>query len=136
MATCPGFRVEIQQFADPDSEADLLLPGPSYLEIEGTALSNNGGITRFKNPARSNLSGELLRLFYELGWISPATADINHWNDAAEQLLKAASANEPKAYDPAGIEINALRDMVLPLDNLLQQRIIMLYEKRKIPTGF
>lgn len=132
----PGFRVEIQQFADPDSDADLLLPAPSYLEIEGTALGNNGGITRFKNPARSKLGAELLRLFYELGWISPATAEINHWNDAADQLLKTVSAAAPQAYDPALVEIANLRDMVLPLDNLLQQRVIMLYEKRKSPTGF
>ncbi|HPH61791.1 MAG TPA: hypothetical protein PLX72_09125, partial [Candidatus Syntrophosphaera sp.] len=132
----PGFRVEIQQFADPDSDADLLLPAPSYLEIEGTALGNNGGITRFKNPARSKLGAELLRLFYELGWISPATAEINHWNDAADQLLKTVSAAAPQAYDPALVEIANLRDVVLPLDNLLQQRVIMLYEKRKSPTGF
>ncbi len=132
----PGFRVEIQQLADPDSEADLLLPAPSYLEIEGTALGNNGGITRFKNPARSKLSGELLRLFYELGWISPATADINHWNDAADKLLASVPDLSAKAYDPALIDIAALRDMVLPLDNLLQQRMIVLYEKRRSPTGF
>ena len=132
----PGFRAEIQQFGDPDSQADLLLPAPSYLEIEGTALGNNGGISRFKNPARSALIGELLRLFYELGWISPATADINHWNEAAGQLLKTAPATPPPSYDPALVNLQALRDTVMPLDNLLQQRVIMLYEKRKTPVQF
>ncbi len=131
----PGFRVEIQQFADLDSEADLLLPAPSYLEIDGTALANNGGITRFKNPAKSKLINELLRGFYELGWISPVTADINHWNEAAEQLLKTAPV-PIKPYEADLIDISALRDMVMPLDNALQQRVIMLYEKRKSPTQF
>lgn len=131
-----GYRVEIQQFADQESGADLLLPAPSYLEIDGTALANNGGITKFKNPARSKLTGELLRLFYELNWISPATADINHWNEAANQLLSTAPAAPEAAYDPAQVDISALRDMVTPLDNLLQQRIIMLYEKRKQTTKF
>lgn len=131
-----GFRLEIQQFADLDSQADLLLPGPSYLEIDGTALSNNGGITRFKNPSKSMLISELLRLFYNLGWISPTTADINHWNEEAEKLLKRAPGAPAELYDPAQVDVSTLRDTVIPLDNLLQQRVIVLYEKRKTPTQF
>ena len=131
-----GFRVEIRHFADPDSKADLLLPAPSYLETDGTALATRCGITKFRNPAKANLINELLRLFYELEWISPATADITHWNEAAETLLKAGFPDAPQPYDPAKTDIDALRDQVLPLDTLLQQRIILMYDKRKEPTGF
>ncbi len=131
-----GFSVEIQQFADPDSAADLLLPAPSYLEIEGTALATNCGITRFRNPAKSALISELLRLFYELGWISPATADITHWNAAAEDLIKTGFPAAEPSFQPEQITLGSLRNMALPVDSLLQERIIALYEQRREPAQF
>jgi formate dehydrogenase major subunit len=129
------FTVEVLQFPDPDSAADLILPMPSYLEIDGTAVATKGGITSFRNPARSALPSEILRLFYELGWISPATGDINHWNEAAAQLLKAGNP-APQTYDPHAVDVSRLHDMILPLDTLLQQRIIAMYDKRREPTHF
>ncbi len=128
--------MEVQQFADPDSTADLLLPAPSYLEIEGTALATNCAITRFRNPAKSALISELLRLFYELGWISPATADITHWNAAAEDLIKTGFSAQEQSFQPDLVDIGSLRSNVLPVDSLLQKRIIALYEQRQEPTQF
>lgn len=130
------FRVEVLQFPDDGSSADLLLPAPSYLEIDGTALATNCGITRYHDPVKSSLISELLRLFYELGWISPATADINHWNAEAEKLLDSLAARKPQPYAPGSLDPQILSDTPLPVDSLLQQRIIALYELRKELTKF
>ncbi|MBW6514566.1 MAG: FAD-dependent oxidoreductase [Candidatus Syntrophosphaera sp.] len=131
-----SFCVEIMQFASENSEADLILPATSYLEIDGTALASDFGITRFHNPSKSILANELLRLFYELDWISPATADINHWNEAAQDLLESATSIPEVAYDPGLIDLSLLRDTVIPVDSLLQHRVTDLYEQRKLTSKF
>ncbi len=131
-----GFRVEVAQFAGEDSRADLILPAPSYLEIEGTALANNCGITYFHNPARSKLMNELLRLFYELDWISPATADPNHWNQAADSLIKSSLKANPARFDPNRIDPDTLRKEATKADSPLHARIDMLYDKRREATKF
>jgi formate dehydrogenase major subunit len=131
-----GFRVEVQQFSDASSSADLLLPAPSYLEIDGTALANNCGITYFRNPTKAKLIDELLRLLHKLGWISPATADMNHWNQAADSLLRASKAINPVKFDFSQIDTKALRGNVLESDSQLHKRIAELFDKRKEFTQF
>ncbi len=128
-----GFKVEVQMFADPTSKANLLLPQASYLETEGTALASNGGITRFHNPVKSALTNELLRMFYELGWINPATADMPYWTAAADDLLNAQPQKKAEAK-LGNIDANSLREEVIAVDSLLQQRVIALYELRQTPV--
>jgi len=70
------------------------------------------------------------------GWISPATADITHWNAAAETLIKKGFPTPAPYSDAALAALGNLRDSVLPVDSLLQKRIIALYEKRKELTQF
>ena len=130
------FKMEIRHFLDPNSRADLVLPAPSFLEIEGSALADDGGVALFKNPAKSLLMGELLRLFYSLGWISPATADINHWNEEVQRLLKTAPQAPAEKYDPRHMDINSLRDSVLSPDSLLWQHLEKFYQTRKSPVTF
>ncbi len=67
----------------------MILPQPTYLEIDGTALANQGYITHYYNPAKSNLINQILHLFLQLGWIPPAGGDMNYWNQLAEDSLKA-----------------------------------------------
>ena len=131
-----SFRVEIQQFKDAASTADLLLPAPSYLEIDGHALANGWGITRFCNPAQSAIINELMRCFYQLGWISPATADIPFWNEEAIRLLASLSERKPQSYQENAVKPEDLRVTPLPPDSLLQRQIINLYNKRKEITSF
>ncbi|HNT52266.1 MAG TPA: 4Fe-4S dicluster domain-containing protein, partial [Candidatus Syntrophosphaera sp.] len=135
-AASKAFTIEINQYLDPDSEADLLLPQASYLETEGVALATACGITRFANPARSKLLPELLRLFCDLELLPPATADLRHWNTLAEELISRGFAKINEPYDPAALEIAALRATPLPLETPLEQRIVALYESRKSPSSF
>ncbi len=63
-------------FKDEKAPVDLLIPAPSYLEMEGTALSDLGQVTKSANPAKSILINELMRLFYKPKWIHPNSAEI------------------------------------------------------------
>lgn len=130
------FCVQLQQFRDDEAKADLLLPAPSYLELDGTALANRMGITRFANPARSKLINELLRLFYEVGWISPATADIPYWNELAGKLIATLASAAPKEFDPTRINLEILRAEPQPAASQFDQNIAELYAARRISTGF
>ncbi|MDP2172314.1 MAG: FAD-dependent oxidoreductase [Candidatus Cloacimonadaceae bacterium] len=122
--------VAITQFRDDKSCADLLLPAPSYLEIDGYALANQAIITRYRNPMKSNKINELLRLFYELGWISPATADINHWNALAEEKIEKAENVKAARFDKNAVIPETLRDTAIPAASELDKRIEELYQTR------
>jgi formate dehydrogenase major subunit len=131
-----GFLVSVRQFIDDQSPADLQLPAVSYLEMEGTALANNLGITRFYNPSRSKLINELMRLFYELGWISPAMAEVIHWNAKVDEFLIQLRDHEVAFFDPAKVDKERLRQEPVPAGSLLDAHIEALYEARKQDTGF
>lgn len=131
-----GFRVSILPFADDTLNVDLQLPAPSYLEIDGTAIANDGIVTFRRDPARSGTICELLRLFYEMNWIHPNTADINHWNAKAEELLSGLSEHRPPAFDAAVVRVDDLRRDVLPAASQTDLRMKALYEARKTPVTF
>jgi anaerobic selenocysteine-containing dehydrogenase len=130
------FSVEILPFIDSSSEADLILPQPTYLEIDGTALANQGYITHYYNPAKSNLINQILHLFLQLGWIPPAGGDMNYWNQLAEDSLKAGFNHQLYSYQPEKIEQKDLRDYVVSANDIGNQKINIFYEKRKEPSSF
>ncbi|MFO7660507.1 MAG: FAD-dependent oxidoreductase, partial [Candidatus Cloacimonadaceae bacterium] len=85
-----AFRIAVVPFFEETAPVDLLLPQPTYLEIEGIAIANAGIVTKFSNPAKSPLFNQLLKLAYELDWISPALAEPVFWNQKAELFLQNA----------------------------------------------
>jgi anaerobic selenocysteine-containing dehydrogenase len=130
------FSVAILPFIDTSSPADLILPQPSYLEIDGTALANLGYITHFSNPAKSNLINQILYLFSQLGWIPLAGGDINYWNQLVEQRIQRGFKQKINSYLPEKLELRDLREYVLPVNDIVNQKINILYEKRKEPSSF
>ncbi len=93
-----AYKVAISTFKPDGCDADLILPGTDFLEIEGHALGDRGKISRFANPTRSSITCELLRLFYMLKWISPATADMPYWNQIATEKLELWSQSKPAGF--------------------------------------
>ncbi len=85
-----AYKVAVMTFFEENAPVDLLLPQPNYLEMDGTAIANAGIVTRYKNPAKSNVFNQLLKAMYELQWISPALAEPVYWNQKAEQFLRSA----------------------------------------------
>jgi formate dehydrogenase major subunit len=129
-----GFKIAICPYIPQDSTCDLILPAPNFLEIEGSALGDSGKISRFVNPEKSNLFAELSRLFYSLGLISPATADIPFWNNLAEELLRSLSNYKPADYqatDPASLSDSAIASRC-PMEPFM----LRLYQLRKSTVSF
>ncbi|HPS39148.1 MAG TPA: FAD-dependent oxidoreductase [Candidatus Cloacimonadota bacterium] len=131
-----GYKVALTPFADEDAPVDLLLPSPSYLEIEGHTLGNMGQINKFHNPSKSMIINELMRVFYTLGLISPATAEINHWNTAVENLLAELGSYNPETFSEKQIDPNDLRLKPLGVKAPLRSRIVKLHLSRKEKTVF
>ncbi|HQM79678.1 MAG TPA: FAD-dependent oxidoreductase [Candidatus Syntrophosphaera sp.] len=130
------FIIEILPFIDSETGADLILPQPTYLEIDGTAMANQGYITHFHNPAKSNLINQILHLFLQLGWIPPAGGDINYWNQLVEDRIQNGFIQQRNLYQPEKIERNNLRDYVVTATDISNQKINILYEQRKEPSCF
>lgn len=128
-----GFSVAIAQFAK-GIEADLLLPAPNYLEIDGLALGDNGQIKRFANPALSANINELMRLFYQMEWIHPNTADIPFWNTLAEEFIARLDEYKPAAFEP--VEVQPLRDYAVSSETGINRLMADLYEIRRQPVKF
>jgi formate dehydrogenase major subunit len=130
------FSVAIMNFRDDNAPVDLIIPAPSYLELEGTALADLGHITRGGNPARSATINELMRMFYTLGWISPNAAEIPFWNAEAEKLLSSLNEYGAAAFDPARVDTAKLKTEAVKPDSQLETRINYLWETRRTQKKF
>jgi hypothetical protein len=81
------------------------------------------------------LINQLMRIFYELGWISASTAEINYWNQMAIELM-ASLVNPTGEIDLGSIDPDTLRkEPSMPVYPLIN-RINSLYETRKAKRGF
>jgi formate dehydrogenase major subunit len=133
-ATKAEFKVAICAYQPEGKEAQLILPAPGFLEIEGHALGDNGKLSRFVNPRKSTLFGELSRLFYSLGWISAATADIPYWNNKAEDMLKALQNQELPHYEP--VELTGLKESTVASDSTMESYMQRMFRLRQNPVSF
>lgn len=123
-----GFRVAIVPFMDDNAPVDLLLPQPTYLEIDGTAIANAGIVTTYRNPADSNLLHHLLKMSYELNWISPTLAEPSYWNQKAESLISTLQMLQRP---------EELKNKPIAVQTGINLKLKDLFEKRKKgQTGF
>lgn len=83
-----SYNVCLSSYFDFNNSYDLYIPTPSYLEIDGFALTDDGRTSVFKNPTKSSLFYFLLNIFYESGILHPTHAEPSLWNNKAEFLLK------------------------------------------------
>jgi formate dehydrogenase major subunit len=83
------FILSINTHTDDNDQAHLILPGPSYLETEGTAIANDGSISKFANPKNSTIFDELLVIFYKAGLLTKAQNNKKHWLNKVKRELKA-----------------------------------------------
>lgn len=92
-----AYKVAVISFFEETAPVDLLIPQPTYLEIEGTSLANAGIVTKFRNPAKSDIFNLILKMSYDLNWISSNLAEPIIWNRKAEQFLNnARMLNKPE----------------------------------------
>jgi len=129
-----GFKLAISPYKTDDKSADIILPGPNFLEIEASVLGDNGKLSHFVNPQKSAVMGELLRLFYMMEWISPATADIPHWNALAQDRLAQYAKYRPSEYQHAS-NVRPSKQ-VIPSDAPIEEYMNQLYKLRETPVRF
>jgi len=130
------FSVAIMTFKDEKAPVDLLIPAPSYLEMEGTALSDLGQVTKSANPAKSIIINELLRMFYCLKWIHPNSAEIPFWNGEAEKFLVSLQNYVPAKFEPNAIKSAELSKTIKGIPSQVEKYIANLFEQRKIAIKF
>ncbi|MDO9577714.1 MAG: FAD-dependent oxidoreductase [Candidatus Cloacimonadales bacterium] len=82
------FIVSVNTHTDDADPSHILLPKPSYLEINGTAISNDGRISVFKNPKNSDLFDNLLEKFHEVGLLEKKHANPFYWNKIALKFAR------------------------------------------------
>ena len=83
------------------------------------------------NPAKSMIINELMRVFYELGWIMPSTAEINHWNLMVEELMAALQSRDAAIPSLDGIDPDTLSATAASPQYIWDTKIMELYERRK-----
>ncbi len=131
-----AFKISINLFKDESSDADLLLPASSFLDIDGCTLGNYGAVSFFRNPAKSKHINEMMKMFYELGFISPTLADINNWNTMACQFLDQLKERDIPKFDPKTLDQAALIMIKSRKRSQLEIRMNKLFETRKHPMDF
>jgi hypothetical protein len=135
VASNAAFKVAVCEYLS-ESQADVVvLPAPSYLDIDGVAIGDNGMISRFCNPTKSGIICELLRLFYQLQWIHPNTADIPFWNAEAESFLGKLESFKPNMFDALPLD-KSLREEVEASDAPAESLMASLYSLRTKAVKF
>lgn len=132
--TKAGFSVAVSPFTR-EINADLILPAPTFVDIDAKVLGDNGKISIFTSASKSNVINELMRLFYQLEWISPATADIPYWNNLADLFISDLAKREP-SNKKLKIELANCRTEVKPSDNPMEKYLQELYEERHKKSSF
>ncbi|MBW6515104.1 MAG: FAD-dependent oxidoreductase [Candidatus Cloacimonetes bacterium] len=91
------FVVAVDSHFDKDYRANLILPKPTYLEFEGSVISDDSTIRHFNNPTQSLVFPSLLQILYEAGLISLERIEPTIWLNRAERHLN--SLPEKKAFN-------------------------------------
>ncbi len=131
-----GFSIAILPFVNPSFSGDLILPQPGYQDIDGKAIANAGFVTQYSNPTRSVIINHLMKLFYELGWIHPNSAEITFWNEKAEQFITQMREYQWQVPDITQIDCTKLNQDLKMDKSMLFAKISQLYEQRKESTEF
>ena len=121
-AEAAKFSAAFSLFVDDDAPVSLLLPMPSYLELDGSTLGNMGQTGFWHDPARSMIINEIMRLLYSLGWMSAGAAEVSFWNNAAQKLMDGLKEYRAKPFD-AELDINSLRTEPAALNSIWERKI-------------
>lgn len=78
--TSKPFIISFDTHFDDENQADLILPKPTYLEIDGSGFTNDSNMTYYYNPKRSNLFGIILDVFYQAGLLDINKVEPHIWH--------------------------------------------------------
>lgn len=126
-----AFVVSVHTHMSDEIHADLLLPMPSYLEVNGTAHADDGRVTHFRNPKESDLTKKLIRLFNKIQLLPDAWTSLSFWRGKAMSIEDPHPLRKLDSHDLAKT-MAALRveDRGPMATNLLKIRKIGLLKQR------
>ena len=81
------FIVTFNSHLDEADPGMIILPKPSYLEMHGTAIANDGRISRFENPKNSDMLQTLMDRLVEMEMLSPEQATVEYWLEQVKEVL-------------------------------------------------
>ncbi len=81
------FIVTFNSHLDEADPGDIIMPKPSYLEMQGTAIANDGRITKFINPKQTVMLQNILNWFVEMDMLDAKKANIEYWKNRVNDLL-------------------------------------------------
>ncbi|HHE37375.1 MAG TPA: hypothetical protein ENL20_02245 [Candidatus Cloacimonetes bacterium] len=87
------FIISIKTHLEANEISDIIIPQTSYLEMEGTAIANDGRITTYKNPKNSHLFENLLATFKNIGLLNEKKVKNEFWK---KQVIKALKKENKK----------------------------------------
>ncbi len=82
------FIVALDTHLDKNLPANLILPKPTYLEIDGSIFSDDGMKRLLKNPTKSLTFPAMLQILFEAGLISMERVEPSIWKNRVENLLE------------------------------------------------
>ncbi|MDP8269601.1 MAG: FAD-dependent oxidoreductase [Candidatus Tenebribacter davisii] len=86
-----NFIISVNTHIDDADSSHLLLPKASFLELESTAIADDGRILNFKNPKKSHIHNNLLEIFKNADLLTAKEAKPAYWRQKAKTFINKKS---------------------------------------------
>lgn len=125
------FLISYNAHLDASDPAHIIMPKPSYLEIEGTALANDGRISEFHNPRKSDLFDQVLISFRDYGFLTEEEAVPAYWEAKAQEFLETPVKSSEMTDEQLIDFLNMVEkvDFDKPKQNSAQKKLISKLKK-------
>ncbi|MFO7895943.1 MAG: 4Fe-4S binding protein, partial [Candidatus Cloacimonadales bacterium] len=81
------FIVTFNSHLDEADPGHIILPKPSYLEMQGTAIANDGRISEYKNPKQTPMLQNMLNRLVEMEMLELEQASVEYWKGKVAEVL-------------------------------------------------
>ena len=91
------FVISVDTHLEDENIADIFIPRPDYLSMNGTALADGSRIVKFKNVKKEKYFENILHIFKNAGLLNKEQSKPDYWLKKAKELID--NLPEPKVYD-------------------------------------
>lgn len=126
------FIVSMQTHQDDYDISNMLLPIPSYLEVEGTAIANDGQVTYFKNALNSHKLQKTADMLYKAGILKKKDTSLSQYLKQAEIIMQQQPQKKSLTNEELHEFLYSVEEVKLELlkQNNLQKKMMIDYKNR------
>jgi NADH dehydrogenase/NADH:ubiquinone oxidoreductase subunit G len=126
------FIVSMQTHQDDYDISNMLLPIPSYLEVEGTAIANDGQVTYFKNALNSHKLQKTAEMLYKAGILKKKDTSLSQYLKQAEIIMQQQPQKKSLTNEELHEFLYSVEEVKLELlkQNNLQKKMMIDYKNR------